>query len=250
MGVVQGLTEFLPVSSSGHLALSRQFLGAGSATDVGFEVAVHAGTLLSVLIFFRKKIISIFQEAISGISDGRRLIWYIFIGSIPAGVFGLLIKDRIEIFINSTTLVGLALCFTAAILFIGEKYGREIVSAGTMGSKRSILIGFAQAVAIFPGVSRSGATIAVSMLTGVNKATAVEYVFLLSLPAVGGATLLTAMDWVSGSVVVGAEHLAGGITAAVSGYLAIALILKIVASGKLYYFAIYCLILGVTVIVL
>jgi len=250
MGIVQGLTEFLPVSSSGHLALSRQLLGAGAATDIGFEVAVHAGTLLSVLIYFRKKIISIFQEAISGISDGRRLIWYIFIGSIPAGVVGLLLKDRIEIFINNTILVGIALCVTAVILYIGEKYGREIVSAGKMGVNRSLLIGIAQAVAIIPGISRSGATIAVSILTGVKKSTAVEYVFILSLPAVGGATLLTALDWTNGSVVLGAAHLAGGITAAVSGFFAIALILKIVASGKLYYFAIYCLILGILVIVL
>lgn len=250
MGIVQGLTEFLPVSSSGHLALFRQLLGAGAATDIGFEVAVHAGTLLSVLIFFRKKILLILREAVSGLGDGRRLIWYIFIGTIPAGVIGLLVKDRIELLINNTALVGLALCLTAVILFVGERYAREIVSAGKMGVGRSIMIGIAQAVAIIPGISRSGATIAVAMLTGVKKSTAVDYVFLLSLPAVGGATLLTAMDWVGGSLTIGTEHLAGAITAAVSGYLAIAIILRIVASGKLYWFAIYCLIVGILVIVL
>jgi len=250
MGVVQGLTEFLPVSSSGHLALSRQLLGAGAATDVGFEVAVHAGTLLSVLIFFRIKIMLIIKEAVGGYGDGRRLIWYIFIGSLPAGIAGLLLKGRFEIFINNTTLVGYALCFTAVFLFIGERFAREIVSAGKMGVSRSIWIGIAQAVAIFPGVSRSGATIAASMLCGVKKSSAVDFAFLLSLPAVGGAILLTALDWKTGSVSVGVEHLAGGITAAISGYIAIGLILKIVAGGKLYWFSIYCIIIGVLVIVL
>ncbi len=248
MGIVQGLTEFLPVSSSGHLALFRELLNTDAASDAGFEVAVHAGTLLSVLVYFRKKILSIMRELISGMGDGRRLALYIIVGTIPAGVFGLFLKDRIEIFINNTTIVGFALCFTAILLFVGERYAKEIVSSGKMGVGRSIVIGFAQAVAIIPGISRSGATIAVAMLTGVTKASAVDYVFILSLPAVGGATLLTALDWVNGSLSVGAGHFAGAITAAVSGYLAIALILRVVASGKLYWFSLYCLVVGIIVI--
>ncbi|MBC8465427.1 undecaprenyl-diphosphate phosphatase, partial [bacterium] len=187
MGLVQGLTEFLPVSSSGHLAAARSVLGAGLAEDVGFEVAVHLGTLLAVLVFFRKKIISIFSEAFTGEGEGRKWLMLIFIGTIPAGVIGLLAKDHIEILFNSMKLVGVAWIFTAIILFVSERFASERFHVKGMGVWRALGIGFAQAIALIPGISRSGSTVAACMLLGIKKKGAVDFVFIMSLPAVGGA---------------------------------------------------------------
>lgn len=249
MGVVQGLTEFLPVSSSGHLAAARHILHAGLAEDVGFEVAVHVGTLIAVLIFFRERILRIFSESLSGEGDGRRWLGYIFIGTIPAGVIGIAFKDQIETLFNNMTLVGIAWLVTAILLFVSERYGRETTSAGKMGYGRAFGIGCAQAFAIIPGISRSGSTIAAGLLAGVEKKSVVDFVFILSLPAVGGAALLTAKDWFAGDVSFGLAHLAGGLAAGISGYWAIMVLLKTVSSGKLSLFAIYCAIAGIIALI-
>jgi len=249
MGVVQGLTEFLPVSSSGHLAAARHLLGVGLAEDVSFEVAVHVGTLIAVMIFFRERILRIFSESISGEGDGRRWIGYVIIGTIPAGVIGLAFEDKIEMLFNDLTLVGIAWLFTAIILFVSERFSHESTSAGKMGYGRAFAIGCAQALAIIPGVSRSGSTIAAGMLVGVEKKSVVDFVFILSLPAVGGAALLTVNDWLSGDLTFGLAHLAGGIAAGISGYWAIVVLLKTVSSGKLSLFAVYCAIAGIIALV-
>jgi len=249
MGIVQGLTEFLPVSSSGHLAVARHLLHAGLAEDVGFEVAVHAGTLLAVIIFFWKRIITIFSESVTGIGDGRCWLWYIIIGTVPAGVIGLALKDHIDFLFNSVTLVGIAWLFTALFLFVGERLAKEKYKVGRMGAWRALGIGFAQALALVPGISRSGATIAASMLLGVEKKRAVDFVFILSLPAVGGAAILTTKDMLEGTVAFGMPHVVGGIAALISGYWAIAVLLKVVAGGKLRWFALYCAVAGVIVLV-
>lgn len=250
MGIVQGLTEFLPISSSGHLALARHLLDIGNAEDVGFEVAVHIGTLLAVVIFFWQRIKTILSTALTSGGEGRRWIGYIFVGTIPAGVIGIVFKDQIEVLFNNLVLVGYAWIFTALFLFFSERFGKSKVSVYDMGYLRAFMIGVAQAVAIIPGVSRSGSTIAASMVAGVEKKTAVDYVFILSLPAVGGAALLTIVDWIEGTAGFGIEHITGGIAAGISGYWAIAVFLKVVAGGKLYWFAVYCLILGIAAIVL
>ncbi len=250
MGVVQGLTEFLPVSSSGHLAAARHFLHAGLAQDLGFEVAVHMGTLLAVLIFFHRKIIEIFTGAFQGRKDGWCWIMYIIVGTIPAGVVGLMYKDSIENLFNNLHLVGLAWIFTAAMLFLCERFARPSISAARMGWLRALIIGVCQAVAIIPGVSRSGSTISAGMAVGVNKDEVVDFSFILSLPAVGGATLLTVKDWVEGSAAFGMAHVLGGLTAGVSGYIAIAVMLRAVAKGRMVWFAWYCAVIGVLTVLL
>ena len=250
MGVLQGLTEFLPVSSSGHLALSRELLGAGPAEDVGFEVAVHAGTLLAVLIYYKTRIVTIFTESWRGDGDGRRWLIWLVVGTIPAGIIGILAKDHVAILFNDITLVGIAWLFTALLLFLSERLFHEKTDAGNMGIWRAIAIGFAQAAALIPGISRSGATIGTGLLTGVNRKSAVDFAFILSLPSVGGATLLTIPDWIDQSVGLGPEHLIGALAALVSGYLTITLMLRIVAGGKLHWFAAYCAILGVVALFL
>lgn len=250
MGVVQGLTEFLPVSSSGHLVAARELLGVAPPSDVSFEVAVHAGTLIAVLIFYRKKIISILNQAWSGDGYGRNWIVWIVVGTIPAGVIGILIKDDIEKLFSDITLVGAAWIFTAILLFLGERLAHVKVNGELIGIWRAIIIGCAQAVALIPGVSRSGSTISTGMLTGVDKRSAVDFAFILSIPAIGGALLLTVKDWMDGSVIFGLPHLAGGIVACISGYWAIIVLLKVVTRGKMVFFAGYCALAGIIAIVL
>ncbi|MCF7811803.1 undecaprenyl-diphosphate phosphatase [bacterium] len=250
MGIVQGLTEFLPVSSSGHLALARALLHASPAEDVGFEVAAHAGTLIAVLIYYRSRIISIFTEAFTGEGEGRKWIIYLIVGTIPAGIIGILFEDSLAALFNNIHLVGLALLFTAVLLFTAERFSKAKTTAGAMGVWRALAIGIAQAVAIIPGVSRSGSTIGVGLLTGVQRKSAVDFAFILSLPSVGGAIILTIPEWFEGSVSFSSAHIIGGIAAFISGYIAIALMLKIVSSGKLTWFALYCAVIGILALVL
>jgi len=250
MGVVQGLTEFLPVSSSGHLAAARSLLGVGLAEDVGFEVAVHSGTLLAVLIYFRRRIVSILVETFSGRGEGRRWLIWLVVGTIPAGVAGLALKNHAAALFNDIQLVGAAWLFTAALLLAAERFSRVKVSVDRMGILRAFGIGLAQAAALVPGISRSGATISIGLLSGVQRRGSVDFAFILSLPSVGGATMLTIPEWVSGTTVFGAAHIAGGIAAGLSGYLAIALMLRVVTGGKLGWFALYCAIIGVVALLL
>lgn len=244
MGVVQGLTEFLPVSSSGHLALARVLLGAGIAEDIGFEVVVHAGTLIAVLLYFRARIVTIIRESLSGEGEGRRWLLYLIIGTIPAGIFGIALKDHAAGLFNNIKLVGITWLITALLLFIAARFSREAVSAGRMGFWRAVAIGLAQAAAIIPGLSRSGSTIGVGLLSGVQRKSAVDFAFILSLPSVGGATIITIPGWLEGSTSFGLTHICGGIAAFISGYVAIAIMLKVVSSGKLGWFALYCAVLG------
>ena len=238
------MTEFLPISSSGHLALARHILGAGLAQDVSFEVAVHAGTFIAVIIFFWSKIMGMFRDAIKGEGEGRAWILWLVIATIPAGVIGLSIKDWVEELFNNLSLVAVSWLFTAAFLYAASRWAKPRVSAGLMGWRRSLTIGIAQAVAILPGVSRSGATISAGLLTGVERKGAVDFSFILSLPVVGGAILLMVPDWVHGTTPLGIPHLAGAVAALVSGYFAIAVMLRVVARGRLGWFALYCALLG------
>ena len=250
MGVVQGLTEFLPVSSSGHLALARHLLGVGLAEDVGFEVAVHAGTLLAVILFFSSRIKKIIHGTITGENDGRLWFIWLVVGTVPAGIIGLAFKDNIATLFNDLTLVGLAWIVTAAMLFASEFHTKEVTSASRMGVWRAILIGFAQAFALIPGISRSGSTISAGLISGVKKDEIVDFIFILSLPSVGGATLLTIPDWLDGSVSFALPHIIGGIAAGISGFISIKWMIKIVAKAQLRWFAVYCFIVGIFALVI
>lgn len=250
MGVVQGLTEFLPISSSGHLVAARALLGAGPAEDVGFEVAVHAGTLLAVIAYYYRKILGIFIDAWRGEGCGRAWLTWIIVGTIPAGIIGIIFKDDINVLFNDVTLVGIAWLFTALLLVIAERLARSKVSGDNVGIWRALLIGCAQAVALIPGVSRSGSTISTALLTGVKRRGAVDFAFILSIPAIGGAMILTLNDWLADRIVFGLPHLAGGIAAGLSGYVAIVILIKVVTRGKMSLFAIYCAVAGILALIL
>ena len=251
LGLVQGLTEFLPVSSSGHLVFAERLLNINRG-DVVFEVMVHVGTLIAVLIFFRKRILEIIVSIFAiGKSkktelekDGLRMAWYIVLGTIPAVIFGFLFKDFLEKSFGSIRWTSVEFLVTGAILIAtiwAIDRGRSI------NSLKSIIIGIAQAIAIIPAISRSGSTIATGMFLGVSKEKAAEYSFLLSIPAIGGAAVLELPEFLklAPASATLAIYLAGTLISAVVGYLSIAFLISVVRKGKFFYFGLYCIALGI-----
>ena len=249
LGIVQGLTEFLPVSSSGHLVLVKELLDVSIEDNISFQVAVHAGTLLAVLIFYRVRLLSIIRESWRGEGDGRKWILWLVVGTIPAALAYVIVKDHLDILFSGTTWIGIAWLFTAALLYSAERFSFERFSVGKMGFMRVVVIGIAQAVALIPGVSRSGSTISAALLMGVKRKSAIDFSFILSLPAVGGGVILKMPEWLADPAAFGLPYLVGGLAAFATGYLAIAIMLKVVTGGKLGWFALYCLVLGIIALV-
>jgi undecaprenyl-diphosphatase len=247
LGLVQGLTEFLPVSSSGHLVLAAEFLNFHDE-GVAFEVFVHLGTLFSVLVVFRKKIlqmiISPYEVWVNKSQDEDKIEsskWalYIIIGTLPAGLIGLAFKDQIEGIFSNFLLVLAMLLVTGTMMIISRYIANENKE---MNIFKSILIGFAQAFAILPGISRSGSTIVTGMLLGIDRSRAAEFSFLLSIPVIVGATVLKISDLLESQISSNEIILlaVGTVSAFISGYFAIIWLLDIVKRGKLEWFGIYC----------
>jgi len=258
LGVVQGLTEFLPVSSSGHLVLGKYILGF-QEQGIEFEVFVHFGTLLAVFTVFRRDMWNLLLGFFSiftvnyrqrGFKNhykqevNFRTFLFVLIASIPAAIIGLLFKDSIESTFSNPRFACLMLIITALILFLTifvKKLDKEL------SLRNTFIIGVAQAFAILPGISRSGSTICTGLYQGVNGMEAARFSFILAIPAILGATLLQSIEviqsGIGGDVFV---TLATGMIAAyVSGFFAIESLLAIVKRGKLYWFAPYCLLVGI-----
>jgi undecaprenyl-diphosphatase len=256
LGAVQGITEFLPISSSGHLVLG-EFLLKVRFDDISFEVFLHLGTFFSVVLVFRHTILSILRalwlQILSVVRSGAssnaanpedaRLFWLILAGSVPAGVAGLLLKSQIETAFASATLVAVMLLATGAILLLTTffKAPRE-----RMNLLDALAVGVAQALAIIPGISRSGTTISAGIFRGVERSKAAEYSFLLSLPAIFGASLIELKDMLghAGSQRNLWVYLAGALAAFGVGYAAIRFLLSVIKKGKFQYFGCYCLAVG------
>ena len=260
LGLVQGLTEFLPVSSSGHLVLVEHLLKVPTSTDITFEVFVHFGTLVSVLLVFWNDVVLITRSVLQGIfspssmrelyrtSEHFRFGILILFASIPAAYVGLTFEDRLSHAFADPKLVAVMLILTGLVLFltrlkrpVKEPEGKKI------GWVKALLIGIAQSVAIIPGISRSGSTISAAIYLGVTPVQAARFSFLLSLPAVGGATLLKTKEMIEIGVVPDGilQLLVGTLVAFASGYLAIKFLLKVLERGRLSWFAFYCLAAGV-----
>lgn len=247
LGVIQGFTEFLPISSSGHLVIGSQLLNF-QEQGVVFDVFLHLGTLLSVILVFRKELMAMvaapFQLLNGGGSEQSRLyfMWdiYVVVATIPAVIVGLFLKDRIEGLFTNLSLVYMMLLVTAAIM-IATKYLQE--RASQLNIPRSFIIGCAQACAIMPGLSRSGSTIFAGMALGVNREVAARFSFIMSIPAILGAVVLQAPELIHSPP--GGDALinlgAGTAMSALSGYFAIVLLLDIVRKNRLQYFGYYCL---------
>ena len=254
LGIVQGLTEFLPVSSSGHLVIFQKLLNFHDP-GVLFEIAVHLGTLVAVLIYFRKDIgeiiASLFvwkKDAPEHIKRAHHLLLHLIIASIITAVIGFAFKEKLESLFENTLLVGFMLIITGGVLFASDKI--KNTQKKNMSVSSSLLVGLAQSIAILPGISRSGATITTGIFTGRTRDLATRFSFLLSIPAILGATLLKFKDLQSavsnGSM--GLNFFLGGIFAAVVGYFAIAFLIRMIKKAKLFYFSIYCWIIGLITI--
>jgi undecaprenyl-diphosphatase len=262
MGIVQGLTEFIPVSSSAHLALVPWLLGWEPAGFL-FDLMLHWGTLLAVAVVFWRDFLDLIGAWFRSI--GRRSLaepmgrvaWFIILGSIPAVVLGFFFKDFVEgLFLNPLA-IGFFLLITAALLALAEILTanlRNPRSLERMNWGDALAIGFAQALALAPGISRSGSTIATGLARGLRREEAARFSFLLGTPVIFGAGLLALVDALqtdAGQVVGNwLPLLAGFVAAAVAGVLAIRFLLRYLRNHTLYVFSIYCLVLGVTTIVL
>lgn len=265
LGLVQGLTEFIPVSSSAHLVLVPWALGWASP-GLAFDTMLHWGTLLAVVGYFWRewmRIISGFVRSLlrrgpwrttpgSRLADGdARLAWWIILGSIPAAVLGYLFSDFFEELFDNAAAVGGFLLVTALILTLSERLGRRVRNLDSMNLPDALLIGLAQAIAIAPGISRSGATIATGLARGLKREDAARFSFLLGTPAIFGAGLLQLVKMVeAGSLAQDALYLlVGFLVAAISGYLCIRFLLAYLRRGRLYPFAAYCAVIGAATLI-
>jgi len=248
LGIVQGLTEFLPVSSSGHLVLFQQLFGIEGEMVVTFDVALHVGTLLAVFVVYWKRILEMIRHPFS------KLPVFLVLGTIPTVIIALLFKDAIEGYYASGSLLGPGFAFTGLILIGAEKIGNGRKDLENMKLVDSLLIGAGQGLALMPGVSRSGMTITTGLALGLDRGFAADYAFLLSIPAILGGALLDVLDVVRGDTTavasIGILPLVVGVAvAAVTGFLAIKVMLAAVKKMKLKYFAWYVMALGILIII-
>lgn len=251
LGLIQGLTEFLPVSSSGHLEIGSVLLNVEADENLLFAVVVHLATALATILVFKKDIIIILKEILQfKWNDSTRFVFLILISMIPVFIVGVFLKDEIEsLFVGNLLLVGSMLLITGLLLFFAhyKKSGN-----GELGFFSAILIGVAQAFAVLPGISRSGATISTALILGVERSKAARFSFLMVLLPIIGASILQLKDYVDNPSVhqIGLLPLIIGFIASfVSGFIACKWMLRIVKQGKLTYFAFYCLIVGFIAII-
>jgi undecaprenyl-diphosphatase len=251
LGIIQGLTEFLPVSSSGHLELAKVILGDNSLPEESMlmTVVLHGATALSTLVFFRKDILELLKGLFQFKNNEEfKFSLNIVLSMIPAAAVGVLFDEEIEAFFGGKVLlVGSMLLFTAVLLILADKAKN---TAKKVGVKEAILIGVSQAIAILPGISRSGATISTSVLLGVDREKAARFSFLMVVPLIMGKIakdiLDGAFDTIEGDIL---NYGVGFVAAFVTGILACTWMIKLVKKSKLRYFAYYCLVIGVVAIV-
>jgi undecaprenyl-diphosphatase len=244
LAIIQGLTEWLPVSSSGHLVIAQTFLGLNP--PLIFDVMLHFGTLIVVVVMFRNEIQDILKALVKGNfnSEEGKFTLYLIIGSIPIAVIGVTFYYEIKSLFSNLFAVGLALLITGCVLFISEKR----LGTKKMNSLDSLFVGLAQGIAIIPGISRSGLTISTGLLRKIDKTTAFRYSFLLSVPAILGATIIEVKDLVVGNVDM-LPIVVGVIVSMLVGYASLTLLQKIVMKERFHLFAYYCWAVGVAIVV-
>lgn len=278
LGLVQGLTEFLPVSSSGHLAILKQLFGIEVETGILFDILLHLGTLVAIFIVYFKDIISLIKEGFSIVWDiilnvcrffhnvvtkekieyrpmvtnsYRKFVLLIIVSTIPTGIIGVVFSDLIEKASSILLIPGICLIITSGLLYIADhvKIGKKKATNATY--KNALFIGVCQGIATLPGISRSGTTITACLLCGFDRKFAVKYSFIMSVPAILGAAILELKDITSVGIASSEilYYLAGMAVAAVVGYICIKTMLVIVRKQKFKGFSIYCFIIGVISII-
>jgi undecaprenyl-diphosphatase len=249
LGLIQGLTEFLPVSSSGHLVLFQHFFQKSSAAnDISLEVVLHFGTLLAVLVFFRNDIMDLLVSSFQWKrnldfqrhSRNRMIIVYLLISTFCTGLIYLLFGKKMEAVFAKPLIVAMMLSITGLIVFLSDLVKKTEIPLSGMGIVRSIIIGLGQGIAMLPGISRSGTTIATALYCGVKRADAARYSFLLSIPAVLAANLSEFRIIVQLQTNMLISYLFGALAAFISGYLVIGILLRLIRACNLKYFAFYC----------
>ncbi len=247
LGLVQGLTEFLPISSSGHLVLAEEFVGY-RPQGVFFEVVIHLATLLSVGIAYRARIAELFGGMVAGQGAAWRYAGLLAVASIPAAAAGLLFRDYFERTFHSPVDLGWQFLVTAALLW-STRWTAERIRGAPITVGRSLLIGVGQAVAIIPAISRSGATIAAALWTGVTPAAAAEFSFLMSILVIAGTGAMELRQVPAGVDLFAPGLVAAFVAALISGIVAIKLLVALLRSSRFHLFAPYCAVLGVFCIV-
>lgn len=250
LAILQGIAEFLPISSSGHLVIGKallQFLQPGASSQAGgiqLEIVLHLGTLGSILVIFWKDLWQL--------RSNLRLVLLVILASVPAAVVGLGFKDQLESLFQSPLVAGIGLLVTSAFLMLGQRLADERISERDLSPAGAFVIGCFQAVAIVPGISRSGSTIAGGLIVGLQRSAAATFSFLMAVIAIGGASVLEAKD-----VILDREPLAhpwwlllaGAVISFVTGLLALKVLLRVLKGNRIHWFAVYCLIVGTATIV-
>ena len=262
IGIVQGLTEFLPVSSSAHLMFIQNILGVESS--LAFDTFLHLGSLLAVLIYFRADIYKMIRAWLLSIGDilqhrfregfysdpYKRLAWYVILATIPVGIAGVFLESHVDaLFAGALYVPGFFLFVTGTILYLSQRMASGQIDMSHMGWFQSLFMGLGQACAIMPGLSRSGTTIAAGLVVGLDKEFAAKFSFILSIPAIFGAFILQLKDIGLSLGTDGAAVILGFIAAFISGYLAIKWLLDLIQNRSLDIFSYYCWIVGVIVFV-
>lgn len=267
LGLVQGLAEFLPISSSGHLSIFQNFLGLTNIEEGGhvfFDLLLHLATLVAVCVFYRKDIVAIITEGITYVKSvghpvpgakkkypAVRLLMMMFFATLPLFVI-LPIKNKIEGLYNNTMFIGFALLFCGGMLYISDRLPRGNKNEKTMKIKDALIIGVFQALATVPGLSRSGTTITTGIATGLDRQFAVKFSFLMSIPAILGANILSIADAVEAGIDAAMlpKYFVGMLVAMVSGYFSLILLRYISRKGRFGGFSFYCLVVGIATIIL
>ncbi len=258
LGIIQGLTEFLPVSSSGHLVLGQIFFGI-TQSQLTFDISVHMGTLLAVLVIYSSDIFAmtasvfrflskavLFKPVSHLVNEDKnlRLAGLIIIGSVPTAIIGLFLKQFEHILFTSEVLVGAMLILTGTILWVSRNYYFSENKTSGFGIKNALLIGVSQGLAVIPGISRSGTTIAVGMFLGLDRHTAARFSFLLSIPAILGAQVLSIKDMLNKGLSIDPITIYATIASFITGLIALKILLTLVHSGRFHLFAPYCWLAG------
>lgn len=257
LGIVQGFTEPLPISSSGHLLIIKNLFNFNMLNDINFEIIANFGSFIAITFLYRKKILEILKDFYSYTKYKKKqalinynYFWAIIIGTIPAGIFGLVLKENIDLISNNVKLIGIALLITAFSLFlIRNSNGKK--EKNDLSKKDALCVGLFQTIALLPGISRSGTTIFGSILLGFKKSTAVDYSFMLYLPISAATMVLGIKDLIHGPNITSLllPYTLGMIASMVITYFSAKWFIDIVKRGKLEYFSIYCIIAGLITII-
>ena len=260
IGIVQGLTEFLPVSSSAHLIFIQKLLGVESS--LAFDTFLHLGSLLAVLIYFRADIYKMIQAWLLSVGDilqhrfkegfysdpYKRLSWYVILATIPVGIAGVFFESQVDaLFAGALYVPGFFLFVTGTILYLSQRMASGQIDMSRMGWFQSLFMGLGQACAIMPGLSRSGTTIAAGLVMGLDKEFAAKFSFILSIPAIFGAFIVQLKDIGLSMSGDGAAIILGFVAAFISGYFAIKWLIDLIQNKSLDIFSCYCWIVGIIV---